>query len=277
MRRMEIEQSADRLKISLPENRQSQFSNAEWRLKQLVALAEVFKEPVTPECLAMFVESLADLSDDQIRLCVGHAFRELKWFPKPAELRELAGASQQQGQGAEARKAWDVLTRFVKKYVSNDVYGNFGPQHGWYPKSYPKLSDRILDTVRRTGGWKVYACMTGEDFPFVQKRFFEEYATWAAVEQIEPGKLLTEMPQLHLIAKPMDPLTISERTPMAQSVDVPAFRPKAISERLTNAQLRDRREMLRQQATAMAAKFGAPAGSSGRCSERNGVNTEEGK
>jgi hypothetical protein len=277
MQRMETEQSVDRLKISLPENKQSQFSNAEWRLKQLVALAEVFKEPVTPECLAMYVESLADLSDDQIRLCVGRAIRELKWFPKPAELRELAGASQQQGQDAEARKAWDVLTKFVKKYVSNDVYGNFGPQHGWYPKSYPKLSDRILDTVRRTGGWEVYARMTGEDFPFVQKRFFEEYATWAAVEQIVPGKLLTEMPQLHLIAKPMDSLTISERTPMARSVDVPAFRPKAIPEPLTNAQRRDRREMLRQQATAMAAKFGGHAGSSGRCSERNGVNTEERK
>lgn len=186
------------------------------------------------------------------------AIREAKWFPKPAELRELAGASQQQGQDAEARKAWDVLTRFVKKYVGNDVYGTFAPQHGWYPKSHPKLSDRILDTVRRSGGWKVYKCMTNDDFPFVQKRFFEEYSAWTAVERIEQPKLIREMPQLQLVAKPMDPLTISERTPMAQSVDAPAFKPKAIPEPLTDAQLRDRREMLRQQATAMAAKFGGP-------------------
>jgi hypothetical protein len=169
----------------------------------------------------MYVETLADLSDDQIRLCVGRAIREAKWFPKPAELRELAGASQQQGQDAEARKAWDVLTRFVKKYVGNDVYGTFAPQHGWYPKSHPKLSDRILDTVRRSGGWKVYKCMTNDDFPFVQKRFFEEYSAWTAVERIEQPKLIREMPQLQLVAKPMDPLTISERTPMAQSVDAP--------------------------------------------------------
>src|SRR5438309_2053585 len=94
----ETEQSAGRLTISLPQKKQSQFSSVEWRTKQLLAMAEVFREPLTAELLAMYVESLADLSDEQIRLCAGRAIRGLKWFPKPAELRELVGCNPKQEQ-----------------------------------------------------------------------------------------------------------------------------------------------------------------------------------
>jgi len=133
---------------------------------------------------------------------------------------------------------------FVKKYVGNDVYGDYGPQHGWYPKQYPKLSDRILDTVRRTGGWKAYKCMTDDDFPFVQKRFFEEYTAWVAVGQVAPDKLLTERPRLQLVAKAMDiPKMEVQPKPVSQQATV-----KKIPEPITEAQIRDRREMLRQQA-----------------------------
>ena len=248
----ETEQNAGRLKISLPQKKQSQSSSVEWRTKQLLATAEVFREPLTAECLAMYVESLADLSDEQIRLCVGRAIRELKWFPKPAELRELVGCNPKD---AEARKAWDVLSQFVSRYVGNDVYGNYGPEHGWYSKSYPKLSDRILGTVRRSGGWKVYACMTEADFPFIQKRFFEEYWASPAVEQIAPSRLLTELPRLQLVAKPMEPPRCAE--PKPEQPGAPAFKPKSIPVPLTDAQIRDRREMLKQQAASLA-KAGLP-------------------
>jgi hypothetical protein len=39
--------------------------------------------------------------------------------------------------------------------------------------------------------------------------------------------------------------------------EVPAFKPKSISVSLTEAQLRDRREMLRQQAASLAKEEGA--------------------
>jgi hypothetical protein len=38
--------------------------------------------------------------------------------------------------------------------------------------------------------------MSNEDFPFVQKRFLEEYAAWTAVEMVELPKLLSELPRL---------------------------------------------------------------------------------
>jgi hypothetical protein len=240
---MEIEQSADKLTISLPAKKPSKFSSGdEWRTKQLVALAEVFKELLTPQCIAMYVESLADLSDDQIRHCIERAVRELEWFPKPSKLRELADAEgSAASQDAEIRAAWETVTRFCSKYVSNDVHGNYGPEHGWY-RNPPRLSDRILDTVRRSGGWRIYACMTDEDFPFVQKRFFEEYQAWAAVEHVDPSKLLTERPLLHLVAKSMDiPKSEPDPAPMARKIEV-----KRVPELPTPEQMRDQAAVQKQ-------------------------------
>ena len=84
--------------------------------------------------------------------------------------------------------------------------------------------------------------MTDGDFPFVQKRFFEEYVAWVAVERVVPD-LLMERPLLRLIPKPMDlPKTEKQPNPAGQQVMV-----KKVPEPLTEAQIRDRREMLRQQ------------------------------
>jgi hypothetical protein len=251
MQAMQTEQNSDKLQISLPEKRQSQFSDVEWRTRQLIALAEVFKESLTPECLAIYVESLADLSDDQIRLCFGRAVRGLEWFPKPSKLRELAGAEgSATNQDAEARAAWDTVIDFADRYVQSDVHGGYSVDKGCRISAPPQLQQRIVDTVRRTGGWHAYKCMTNDDFPFQQKRFFEEYKAWNAVEQIPPTNLLTEMPRLQLVAKPIS------STPQLECEIRNASLPPAVKkvpEPPTRAQIRDRREMLRQQIASLAA------------------------
>jgi hypothetical protein len=193
--------------------------------------------------MELYLTGLADLSDAQVETAIAQAVMELRFFPKVAELRDLAGASQQGKQDAEARMAWDVLASFVKKFVSNDVHGNYGPEFGWYSTDYPKLSDRIIDTVRRTGGWKIYKCMSTGDFPFVQKRFFEEYAAWAAVEKIAVQQWRIEAPKPSLLSKPTAvPEGGIQPRPAGQQVA-----PKTMPPPLTDAQIRDRREMLRQQ------------------------------
>jgi hypothetical protein len=163
-----------------------------WIAEQVTILAEAFGESLTEQRVKIYAADLSDIQPDALAVAFRRARRERGFFAKIAELRELAGVSRAQQQDAEARHAWDVLTTFVRKYVSNDVHGNYGPEHGWYPKTYPQLSNHILDVVRRTGGWRVYARMTDEDFPFVQKRFFEEYAAWAAVEHVADNRMLTE-------------------------------------------------------------------------------------
>jgi hypothetical protein len=200
--------------------------------------------------LDLYAQALADLSEEQFSRAIKMAIQKLKFFPKPAELRELAGApGSSVDRDAESRKAWDVVIAFAAKWVQSDAEGSYVISRGVRSSEPPQLSQQLRDTVRRTGGWRTYKCMTDEDLPFVQKRFFEEYAAWVAVEQIVPGKLLTEMPLRQLIAKPMDLPTIAEKK-LAQCA-MPAVKAKAIPEPLTEVQLRDRREMLRQQVESL--------------------------
>jgi hypothetical protein len=59
---------------------------------ELTALGEAFGEGLTAERQAIYVTALADIPIDQLRQAIRAAIQELKWFPKVAELRELAGA-----------------------------------------------------------------------------------------------------------------------------------------------------------------------------------------
>jgi hypothetical protein len=201
--------------------------------------------PDEPGALALMAEILTQsASDGQIDSALTRCAHECRYPVRLSDiLQRIPGLEVPQAE-AEGRKAWDVLMGFVNKYVGNSVYGVFGPDHGWHPTNYPKLSDRISDTVRRTGGWSLYKCMTDADFPFVQKRFFEEYAAWVSVEQVVPGKLLTERPRLRLVPKPIEiPKPEIQPKPAGEQALV-----MKIPEPLTEAQIRDRREMLRQQA-----------------------------
>lgn len=158
---------------------------------------------------------------------------------------------------AEARAAWDTAIKFVEKYVGSDAEGRYGPEYGRYgawgppdevtgkprhPAQYPQLPQRMLDVVRRTGGWIQYKRMTEDDQPFQQKRFFEEYMAWTAVElATDFGKLLTMPEQKELPArdhgshsKIAETQPISRLSPLAavKSMDSPkpARTPSALTE-----------------------------------------------
>jgi hypothetical protein len=201
--------------------------------------------PDAPGALALMAEVLCQsASDEQIAHAMTRCCRECRYPVRLSDFLQRIPGQEIPAPEAEARKAWDLLQTFASKYVGNDVYGNFGPEHGWYPKTFPRLSDRILDTVRRSGGWKVYKCMSDEDFPFVQKRFFEEYQAWTAVERVDSGRMLTAAVESKQLPAP----AVSAEIKPAQ---VRTFEAKAIPQPLTDAQLHDRREMLRRQAESL--------------------------
>ncbi len=177
--------------------------------------------------LALMAEILTQSApDEEIDGALTRCARECRYpIRLPDILQRIQGQEIPQLE-AEGRKAWDLVTSFVSKWVQSDVEGRYVITRGARSSEPSKLAQRILDTVRRTGGWRAYKCMTNDDFPFQQKRFVEEYEAWTAVEQIAPSKLLTEMPRLQLVAKPMDPPRVEE--PRAQQPEAPAFKPKSI-------------------------------------------------
>jgi len=64
----------------------------EWINDELTILAEAFGETLTEQRQEIYCSGLADIRQDHLSVAFRRARYELKWFPKLAELRELAGA-----------------------------------------------------------------------------------------------------------------------------------------------------------------------------------------
>jgi hypothetical protein len=117
---------------------------------------------------------------------------------------------------AQCRAAWDALLKYAERFVCSDVEGNYyvvplsrktgevrrvpmrksnqlvriGRQQVGYCRPVhvvetiqpPKLGQRLFDSLRRIGGWKQIKTITEDDYPHVQRRFYEEFRTWQATE-----------------------------------------------------------------------------------------------
>jgi hypothetical protein len=95
--------------------------------------------------------------------------------------------------------------------------------------------------VRRTGGWTVYLGLSAREFPFQQKRFFDEYQAWTAVEAVtDLGRLLV-MPQQKILPAPPKPQDTAATPPLVPRVEIKRVEPTP-----TPDQLRERALAARQ-------------------------------
>lgn len=248
------------------------------------------QEPDTIAKMAMYLGQQA--TPQQVDAALDRCVRECRYPVRLPDITQRIIGMEVPVVEAQMRAAWDVVIQFVDKYIGSDPEGNFGPEFGRYsrrragwdehgnPKyqaaTYPKLPQRLLDCVRRTGGWEQYKLMTIDDQPFLQKRFFEEYQAWVAVENVkhddkEFAELAAHMPALRLIAdrmgaskaidaKPADrPLTDDEIRAEWRALDEKlGFRAKpAPSEPHSAAGMRERRAQAKQQVKEWVARADA--------------------
>lgn len=135
---------------------------------------------------------------------------------------------------AEKRLAWETVERFANRWARWNEDGTYV----YIEKGAPKLSQRIEDAVRRSGGWRVYLAMPPKEMGFAQKRFFDEYEAWVDVEQF---KISDRARQLEAPATPAAkqlPAAKPEGPAVAKVLPMP--KPKPIYEPPTRDQLRDR-------------------------------------
>lgn len=103
----------------------------------LGALASTFGREVDEALIMGFEMGLEGLTTEQIERSVALAVRTKKFFPSPAELRELAG---EVPSGERAVVAWDAFAQAVSK-------------HGYYDSV--DFDDPVINaTIRNLGGWQ---------------------------------------------------------------------------------------------------------------------------
>lgn len=115
---------------------------------------------VEEQLITVYWQALNDLGFEDFKRAASVAIRTLKWFPKPAELREFAEGPSR----ITAAMQWAHVRRMVDKI---DIYGS--PDFG-------SLVNAILHAL---GGWKVLCEKSIPDLVWYQKdfeRLHDEYA-----------------------------------------------------------------------------------------------------
>lgn len=105
----------------------------------LLPLSELFGKTVSKAVWAIYYETLKDIPNERIRAAANKAATTLKFFPKPVEIRELAGMGEPGGNlELMAGMAWGLVRERISNGSPYDSV-NFGP-----------LVNGVLESM---GGW----------------------------------------------------------------------------------------------------------------------------
>ena len=146
----------------------------------LAVLAETFNETVSEVRAEGYLMGLVDLSIEQVESAAKAALKSSKFFPRPAELRELAVGSVED----HAELAWSKLLNEVSRV------GSYGT---------PKLPDECHDVMVRLWGTWGHLCQTlpseGPELLGWAKRFKSLYTSANPVAKALPTpSLFPELP-----------------------------------------------------------------------------------
>lgn len=120
----------------------------------MLTLADTYNEPVSEGRAEAYFRALSDLPIETVEQLVTLVTRTSKFFPRPADLRELLPSAV-----PELGDAWAELRR---------------AQWSWRPwKHAPQVSEAVSELVAQCGGWRSITEMSEESL-------------WHRVRQIYP-------------------------------------------------------------------------------------------
>lgn len=129
------------------------------------AMAELFGKQLTEAALELYARSVIDLGGAAVERAVSAAAVSCKFFPSPAELRDLAGRGQFRA-ADRAAMAFQALKEACSRY------GAFRS---------PNFDDPLINaTVRNLGGWTRACEMPVSEFDvWYRRQFCEVYEMFA--------------------------------------------------------------------------------------------------
>lgn len=124
----------------------------------MVALAEFYRIQVQRHQVEMYAKALEDLSLDQLAYAIDAVQKSSKFFPMPAELREIALGSAKDEALEAANRIVEALHRF-----------------GWTnpDKAKEYVGELAWRVVEREGGWKNICKVESDDLGILKAQWRE--------------------------------------------------------------------------------------------------------
>jgi hypothetical protein len=177
-------------------------------------LAEAHGETLTEERVEIYARALCDIPQDRLNAAFQRALRERIFFPKVADLRNLAAPDGEDAKKVEANAAWDYVNEYLRKWGVDLL-----PLYASGKVTIPRPLDARTDyALRRIGGLRALNQVDMDKRPFMYRDFCEAYALAPVAEllalplQQQFGgekllgdvKLLTEAKSMELHAEPTE-------------------------------------------------------------------------
>ena len=126
----------------------------------MVAMGELYDKELSPVLVNLYWTALKEFADDDVIRAFEVAMMNLKWFPKPSELREIIT-----GNSSElAHQAWADVIKAIES----------GAGHRTVQYKHD-LAPQVDAMVIELGGWRRLAGMTYRDLDFLKKDFVDLY------------------------------------------------------------------------------------------------------
>lgn len=182
-----------------------------------------------------------EIGFDAFSAALVQAVRETDFFPVVSKIRQCAGTLKKQQEVSGAEAAWLYLQQWIKKWP--DYGENVGRS-----KKAPQLPHRIAHAARLAGGLAAIEWATDESLPFRRRDFIEAWKNYAHTEA-EYNSLQLEAPiDLKLLRSPEAQESADIPLKKLAEVCVMPSKPKPLPRELTDAEIEDRKRMLKQQA-----------------------------
>ena len=146
-------------------NNQNQFKQT------LAGMAEIYGREVSATMAKIYWDSLTEFTDEQVDAAFTQAINTIKFFPKPAELRELiVGKS-----GERALEAWGTVLLDVRNGAGRRPLSRMDEGELVEYSNKPRSEDDVIGIVASLGGWSRLGQMTTRDLDFLKKDFIQMY------------------------------------------------------------------------------------------------------
>ena len=144
-------------------------------------LCELHERQMPPVVSKLYIEVLKEFSAEQITMAISRSIRELKWFPKPAELIEFI-----QGPTPQIKDVAEIQAAEVIRQIS--PVGYYG---------CPVFSDPVTDRLfQGRFRWQSVCSLAESDLKWFVREFKEAYRAHKVLDESPRLEAPVELKQL---------------------------------------------------------------------------------